>query len=115
MMLTPEQEELGRRSFMRVLAGTPALAALGGAALMKGPLRGGPVRTGFIGVGQEGRVLLSAADPAFVEVRAMCDINPSQLERADQELEKSQRPKAKHYADWKEMLAWGPTVPESTG
>ncbi len=104
MMLTPEQEELGRRNFIKVLAGTPALAVLGGAAFMKGPLRGGPVRVGFIGVGSEGRVLLRATDPAFAEVRAMCDINPAQLERADKELEQSHRPKAKHYVDWKEML-----------
>ncbi len=104
MMLTPEQEAVGRRSFMKALAGTPALVALGGAALLKGPLRGGPVRTGFIGVGQEGRVLLRAADPAFVEVRAMCDINPGQLALADRDLEQGKRPKAKHYSDWKEML-----------
>ena len=104
MMLTAEQEELGRRNFLKVLAGTPALAALGGAALMKGPLRGGPVRVGFIGTGAEGRVLLRAADPAFADVRALCDINPAQLERADKELEQTKRPKARHYADWKEML-----------
>jgi predicted dehydrogenase len=104
MILTPEQEALGRRNFMKVLAGTPALAALGGAAYLKGPLRGGPVRLGFIAVGQEGRVLLRAADPAFAEVRAICDINPAQLQRADKDLEKANRPKAKHYTDWKEML-----------
>ena len=89
---------------MKVLAGTPALAALGGAALMKGPLRGGPVRVAFIGVGQEGRVLLRAVDPAFADVRAMCDINPAQLAAADAQLQKDGRPKANHYADWKEML-----------
>lgn len=104
MMLTPEQEALGRRNFMKVLAGTPALVTLGGAAFMKGPLRGGPVRVGFIGVGAEGRVLLRATDPAFAEVRAICDINPAQLDRADKDLERTYRPKARRYADWKEML-----------
>ena len=104
MMLTPEQEALGRRNFLKVLAGTPALAVLGGAAFMKGPLRGGPVRVGFIGVGVEGRVLLRATDPSFAEVRALCDINPTQLARADKELEDSHRPKAKHYVSWQEML-----------
>ena len=29
MNLTPEQEALGRRNFLKVLAGTPAIAALG--------------------------------------------------------------------------------------
>jgi predicted dehydrogenase len=104
MMLTPEQQALGRRNFMKVLAGTPALAALGGAAYLKGPLRGGPVRTGFLAVGQEGRVLLRAADPAFCDIRAICDINPAQLERADKDLAQAGRPKATHYVDWKEML-----------
>jgi hypothetical protein len=63
MNLTPEQQELGRRNFMRVLAGTPALAALGVAAAAKGPVRGGPVRLGFIGTGGQGRVLLEQTDP----------------------------------------------------
>ncbi len=50
MNLTPEQQELGRRNFLRVVAGTPALAALGTAAAVKGPVRGGPVRLGYVGM-----------------------------------------------------------------
>ena len=86
MNLTPEQQELGRRNFMRVLAGTPALAALGAAAAVKGPVRGGPVRLGFIGLGGEGRVLLEQTDPRYGEVVALCDINPLQLKKADESL-----------------------------
>ena len=41
----------------------PALAGLGVAAAVKGPVSGGPVRIGFIGVGGEGRVLLGEVDP----------------------------------------------------
>src|SRR5438093_52051 len=99
MHLTPEQEALGRRNFLKALAGTPALAALGAAAAAKGPVRGGPVRVGFIGVGAQGRVQLEHVDPAYGEVRALCDINPASLQKADQVLAKSGRPPARHYAE----------------
>ena len=62
---------------------------------MKGPLHGGPVRVGFIGVGGEGRVLLAQVDPAFAEVGAMADINPTQLARADEVFAKTRsRPRS---------------------
>src|SRR5512139_3166678 len=104
MNLTPEQQELGRRNFVRVLAGTPALAALGVAAAVKGPVRGGPVRLGFIGLGGQGRVLLEQTDPRYGEAVALCDINPLQLKKADESLVKTGRAPLKHYADWKEMV-----------
>ncbi|HEY3122127.1 MAG TPA: Gfo/Idh/MocA family oxidoreductase [Vicinamibacteria bacterium] len=104
MNLTPEQQALGRRNFLRALAGTPALAALGAAAAVKGPVKGGPVRVGYIGVGTEGRVLLAQTDPAFAEVRALCDVNPAQLAKADEVLAKNGLPPARHYAEWKDML-----------
>lgn len=104
MNLTPEQQALGRRNFLKVVAGVPALAGLGTAAAMKGPLHGGPVRVGFIGVGGEGRVLLAQVDPAFAEVRAMADINPTQLQRADEVLAKNKQPPARHYEEWRDML-----------
>jgi predicted dehydrogenase len=104
MNLTPEQEALGRRNFLKVLAGTPALAALGGAAALRGPVRGGPVRLGFVGLGGQGRVLLRHADPAYGEVKALCDINPTSLARADQVLAETKRPPARHYTEWRQML-----------
>jgi predicted dehydrogenase len=104
MNLTPGQQELGRRNFMRALAGTPALAALGAAAAVKGPVRGGPVRLGFVGTGGEGRVLLEQTDPRYGEVVALCDINPSQLRKSDESLVKTGRQPVKHYTDWKEMI-----------
>jgi predicted dehydrogenase len=104
MNLTPEQKELGRRNFLKVLAGTPAVAALGAAAYLKGPLKGGPVRAGYVGLGGQGRVLLEQSDPAFAQVVALCDVNPTSLEKADQVLVKKKLPPAKHYADWQEML-----------
>lgn len=104
MNLTPEQKAIGRRNFLRALAGTPALATLGAASVIKGPLRGGPVRLGYIGVGGQGRVLVDRADPAHAEVRALCDINPTQLKRADGILTKRGRPSARHYVEWRDML-----------
>ena len=104
MSLTLEQQELGRRNFMRVLAGAPAIGALAAAAALKGPVRGGPVRVGFIGVGGQGRVLLEQTDPQFAEIVAICDINPLQLGKADESLKKTSHPPAKHYADWQEMI-----------
>ena len=105
MNLTPEQQTIGRRNFLKAVAGLPALAGLGIAAATEGPIRGGPVRIGFIGLGGEGRVLLAQVDPAYGDVRAICDINPDQLTKSDEVLKKTSRPAAKHYAEWKEMIA----------
>jgi predicted dehydrogenase len=103
--LTPEQQAVGRRNFLKAVAGVPALAGLGAAAALEGPVRGGPVRVGFIGLGGEGRVLLAQTDPAYAEVRALCDINPAQLAKSDEVLAKTKRAAARHYADWQDMLA----------
>ncbi len=104
MNLTPEQMELGRRNFLRVLAGTPAVAAFGAAAALHGPVRGGRVRLAFIGVGSQGRAQLTNVDPDYGDVRALCDINPAQLKLADAVLARNGMPPARHYADWREML-----------
>lgn len=104
MNLTPEQAAQGRRNFLKILAGTPALAALGVSAALKGPVPGGPVRVGFLGVGGQGRALLSNVDPAFADVRALCDINPTSLKRADEVLSRNKMAPARHYAEWNEML-----------
>ena len=71
MNLTAEQETLGRRNFLKALAGVPAVAALGAAAATRGPLKGGRVKVAWLGVGGQGRALLQRHDPAFVEVRAL--------------------------------------------
>ena len=104
MQLTPEQQTIGRRNFLKAVAGVPALAGLGTAAALKGPVRGGPVRVGFIGLGGEGRVLLAQVDPAYAQVLALADINPDQLTKADEVLAKTKRPAAKHYTEWEDMI-----------
>lgn len=104
MNLTAEQMDQGRRSFLRLLAGVPAVATLGVAAGLHGPIVGGPVRIAFIGVGSRGRTLLTDVDPMYAEVCALCDINPTSLQKADDVLKKNAVPPARHYADWREML-----------
>jgi predicted dehydrogenase len=104
MNLTPEQMDQGRRNFLKALAGTPAIAALGMAAGLRGPMPGGRVRLGFIGVGSQGRAQLGNVDPKYGDVRALCDINPAQLKLADGVLAKNEMPPARHYSDWQEML-----------
>src|SRR3972149_8204695 len=102
MCPTPEQQDPGRAILPRALAGTPALAALGTAAALKGPVRGGPVRLGYIGLGGQGRVLLDQTDPRFGEVVALCDINPAQLRLADEALAKKGRVGGPPYVERKE-------------
>ncbi len=104
MYLTPEQQTIGRRNFLKALAGTPALAVLGAAAAIEGPIRGGPVRIGFVGVGAQGRVLLANTLPSHADVRAICDINPTSLAKSDEIIAKQGRPAARHYVEWRDML-----------
>jgi len=103
MTLTPEHRAIGRRNFMKAIAGTPALAALG-ATPMQGPALGGPVRLGFVGVGGQGRALLGHVDPAVGQIVAMADINPASLQKADEVLAKRQQGRTKHYVEFSAML-----------
>lgn len=103
MSLTPEQKEIGRRNFLRAVAGTPALAALAAATAAEGPRRGGPVKTALVGAGGEGRVLLGQCRKGWVDVRAICDINPKHGDAAADSLAKS-HPRPRVYQDLKTML-----------
>lgn len=108
-MLTPEQEAHGRRNFLKVLAGTPALVALGAAAATRGPVPGGPVRVGFVGVGGQGRVLLTqtavgAVPTGYAEIKALADINPNSLKLANEQLQKTNHAPVNTYRTWQEML-----------
>ncbi|HYT76502.1 MAG TPA: Gfo/Idh/MocA family oxidoreductase [Vicinamibacterales bacterium] len=104
MNLTPEQVVTGRRNFLKAIAGVPAVAALGAASMVKGPVKGGRVRVGFIGVGGQGRALLSRVDHSYIDVKALTDIRPDSLAAADAILQKAGQPPAKHYVEFKDML-----------
>ena len=104
MNLTPDQMASGRRNFLKTIAGVPAVAALGAASMVKGPVQGGRVKVGFIGVGGQGRALLSRVDHGYVDVKAITDIRPDSLVAADALLAKAGQPPAKHYVEFKDML-----------
>ena len=105
MNLTPEQRAAGRRNFLKAVAGIPAVAALGAASIPRGPVAGGRVKTAYIGLGGQGRALLTRTDFSYIEVKALCDIRPDSLAAADEVLKKAGQPPAKHYVEFKDMLA----------
>jgi predicted dehydrogenase len=105
MELTPEQIAIGRRNFLKALAGVPPLVAFGAAAALRGPVKGGPVKAGLIGPGSQGKVLLGQCRPEFIDLRAVCDINPQRRQEASESLVKMGRPAPRLYEDWQEMLA----------
>ncbi|MEX0725692.1 MAG: Gfo/Idh/MocA family oxidoreductase [Planctomycetaceae bacterium] len=91
MNLTPVQRQIGkdnfneavghsRRSFLKGMAA--AVPTLGAAYFGYSQLQGNPVKTGFIGTGDEGSVLLTQHPPAYMDIVAVADIRPTNLERA---------------------------------
>jgi predicted dehydrogenase len=102
--MSPTRAADGRKNFLKAIARVPAVRALGDASKTRGPVKGGPVRVGFIGVGVQGRALLSRIDPDFVEVAAMADIRPDSLAAADAILRKARRPPATHYVEYTDLL-----------
>jgi len=104
MNLTEEQKTLGRRNFLKVVAGAPALVALGAAALTRGPIRGGPVKFALVGTGDMGRGHLRQYQKEFLDLKALCDINPKRRAAAADLMVKQGWPKPNEYDDWQEML-----------
>ncbi len=104
MNLTDEQKEQGRRNFLKALAGTPALAALGVAAATNGPVKGGPVKAAVIGTGGMGRGLIGQCQKELIDLRAICDINPKRRRAIAETMQKNGWPQPKEYDDWREML-----------
>jgi len=90
MNLTPEQRTIGRENFYNslgvtrrdVLKASVVAPALGAFYFGYSKLESNPVRTGLIGSGSQGNVLLSESNPDFVQFIAYSDIRPSQIERA---------------------------------
>lgn len=105
MPLTPEERQRGRRNFLKAMAGVPPLAAFGATAALRGPWRGGPVKAGFIGPGRQGKVLLGQCRREFIDLRAICDINPKNRQESADALTTLGWPTPALYEDWQEMLA----------
>lgn len=104
MRLTEEQKTTGRRNFLKAVAGAPALLALGGAALTRGPISGGPVRIGLVGTGDMGRGLLARYQKEYCDLKALCDVNPARRAKQAEVMVKNGWPKPNEYDDWQEML-----------
>jgi predicted dehydrogenase len=104
MNLTEEQKTVGRRNFLKAAAGVPALAVLGGVALTRGPVRGGPVKIGLVGTGDMGRGLLSQYQKEFCDLKALCDVNPKRRAAQVERMVKAGWAKPNEYDDWQEMV-----------
>jgi len=130
--LTTEQKEIGkanfermvgqhgltRRDFMKgLLAGGAVLPVSAAVYFGYQKLQGKPVKTGLIGAGDEGGVLVGDHNPEFLEFIAYSDIRPSNQERIfagqantprkgfERIYGKDARKKIKLHADYKELLA----------
>src|SRR5437764_13710725 len=93
-------EELTRRKFMQSLVATGGVIIPVSAAVYFGYDRGSdgvkkkPVKAALIGGGDEGGVLVGEHNPGFLEIVAVCDIRPSNMERIfDGEKDDEKRPK----------------------
>jgi predicted dehydrogenase len=104
MNLTDEQKEQGRRNFLKAIAGTPALVALGTAAALRGPIKGGPVKAAVIGTGGMGRGLIAQCQKEFIDLKAICDINPGRRQQVAETMVKAGWSQPRQYDDWREML-----------
>lgn len=92
MYLTAEDKKLGMENYQEALShvsrraflkGAAAGAAgLGGMYFGYSALAGNPVKVGFIGTGDEGSVLLTQHPPAFMDIVAVADLRPTNLQRA---------------------------------
>jgi predicted dehydrogenase len=108
-MLKPEEMIIGRRNFMKAAAVLPAVAAYTYAAT-----QAKPIEAAIIGTGNEGRVLLGAADPSYIQIRAMCDLRPDHrmlgeyVIKGDKETKGKWDPeKVRVYKDVDQMLSDG--------
>lgn len=91
MNLTEEQIKIGKQNFSDAVSVTRRdfLKGVGAGAVGAGgiyfgykQLEGNPVRTAFIGTGDEGNVLLTAHPPEFMEVVAYADLRPTSRKMA---------------------------------
>ena len=101
MQLTDELKDRGRRNFLNALAQAPSA---GVAVSTRGPLKGGPVRAALIGTGDMGTGHLRQCQKEFIDLKALCDINPRRRGAGAEVLARGGWPKPKEYDDWHEML-----------
>lgn len=89
MLLTPEQEQIGKDNFNEVMvdrrqamiAAAAGTTGLGAAYFGYGALKGDKVRTAFIGTGDEGNVLINEHPTDYMEIVATADLRPANRAR----------------------------------
>jgi predicted dehydrogenase len=91
MQLTAEQQAIGKGNFSgavsvsrrEFLKGASAGAAgLGALYFGYEELKGDPVRTAFIGTGDEGNILINEHPPSYMDIVAVADLRPTNRRRA---------------------------------
>jgi predicted dehydrogenase len=104
MYLTEEKKLIGRRNFWRVTSAgvNPDRLKVESCVPLKMP--GGPVVGGIVGAGRQGLgPLLGACQKEFIDIQAVCDINPEHRTQATQALVQAGYKKPREYEDWQEM------------
>lgn len=99
MNLSAEERQIGRRNFIKAVAATPVAGAL---VWKASSMR--PVRTGIVGIGGQGGVLLENAPPEHLRISAVCDIFPPNRERALKLARERHDPNARAYENLEDML-----------
>ncbi|MEW6233861.1 MAG: Gfo/Idh/MocA family oxidoreductase [Candidatus Omnitrophota bacterium] len=102
MLLNPENKLLGRRNFIKAAMALPPLGAV---ALKASGI--GPVKTGIVGTGMEGRILITLADPKYLNIAASCDIRPDNRALGHELIKKpelKQCPNPALYENYEDML-----------
>ena len=99
MILTAEQQEVGRRNFLKATAALPAAGAF---ALSRNNF--GPLKCGIIGTGGQGGVLMDNCPTEYVHIIAACSIRPDHLERAKNIGRDTYGIEMDTYTDYKQML-----------
>ena len=98
-MLNEKQRDIGRRNFLQAVATLPPAGAL----LWKAR-RMRPVRTGIVGCGGQGGVLIENCPSSHMNLIAVCDIAPDHFERGLEKVRSLHNPEAQGYTDFEEML-----------
>lgn len=103
MYLTSEQKRIGQRNFWRIVSPGLNPDRLKLETCVPREFPGGAVRAGIVGVGGQGYILLDACQKEFIDIVAVCDINPAHRARASKHLVTTGRKQPNEYADWQEM------------
>ncbi len=104
MYLTPEQKVIGRRNFWKTAGRKINPDRLKLETCVPRKMPGGPVRAGIVGVGGQGLwSLLGNCLKEFIDIQAVCDINPVHRAQASQALVKAGGKPPREYEEWQEM------------